>query len=110
MKLLTSTYEEQRADISPMAEWRKIRCAPVAEHLSLAVIKMDRPCDTLAPALAACLRGVTGVIQVQIDSPRRTVQLLYDGQVGTVRNVHRLLIAMGWANEENAEANGYTHV
>ena len=103
MKLLASTYDEKRGGLTAGSEWKSIRCASVSAHLSLAVIKMDRPCDSLAPALSVCLRAIAGVLQVQIDAPRRMIQLLYDGELGTVKNIHRFLVATGWTNDRDTE-------
>jgi hypothetical protein len=44
-----------------------MRCAPVAAHRSLAVIRLDRSRAPLEPALAGCLREIAGVSQVHND-------------------------------------------
>ena len=100
MRPLAIQCEEKRGQPAIGFDGRRTRCARVAAHLSLAVIKLARSCGALEPALAGCLREIAGVLQVRIDASRNTVQLLYNGERGTVEDVHRFLVATGWGEAE----------
>lgn len=79
---------------SPNGSW--IQCARVDEHHALAVIKLDQPCGAREPALAGCLIEIAGVQQIYLEPSCRKIQILFDGRIGTIRNVRRFLAAMGW--------------
>jgi len=72
-----------------------MRCVPVAEHLSLAIISLGRASDTLELALTECLLEIAGASQVHVDAARGTIQALYDGDQATAEGVHRFLAAAG---------------
>jgi hypothetical protein len=93
MRALASIGEEKRGNRSAGCEQNRMRCAPVAEHLSLAVIKMGRMSATFEPKLTDRLRKIAGVSQVHIDASRSTIQILYDGELGTVETMHRFVVA-----------------
>lgn len=77
-----------------------MRSAPVAAHLSLAVVKLRRACGVLGPVLEGCLLDLAGVSRVRVDSVRRTIQILYDGEKTTADRVVRFLQATGWTRSE----------
>lgn len=87
--------DETQGDRASGLDRKRMRCAPVGDHLSLAVIKLDQPCQTSEPTLSASLRAIAGVGEVHIDSTRRTIQVLYDGELGTAESVLRLLVSAG---------------
>jgi hypothetical protein len=96
MRPLASTYEETCGDPTAEVDERNLRCAAVAPHLSLAVIKLDRTCEAPDPAIAGRILDIGGVTQVRVDSPRNTIHVLYDGTRETARKVHRLLVLEAW--------------
>lgn len=90
----------ERAASGPRA--LAMRCARLTEHAALAVVKLGRMPAMLEPALAASLFAIAGVEQVHVDARRSVVQVLYDGRLGTVEKVHRLLSDQGWACKAQA--------
>ena len=103
MRALTRKSGQRKS--SRQGKWYAARCAPVGAHLSLAVIKSGFDFTTLTQAITECLSSLAGVSQVHVDSARRTIQVLYDGDQETVANVHRLLAATSCGNPGVSLAN-----
>lgn len=80
----------------------KMRCASVTDNVALAVVRLDRICAALEPALIECLMEFRGVSQVHVDSSRGTVQILYDGERSTEEKVLRFLQLTGWLKAQSA--------
>ena len=75
----------------PAVRKRGVKTARVAEGLSLSVIRLGpsrMPEDRLC---TKALHEITGVYGVRLDTPRNTLQILFDGTRGTARNILTLL-------------------
>lgn len=80
----------------------EMRCATVTAQVALAVIRLSRTSRALETALSASLSDIAGVSKVHVDSRRSVVHVLYDGRMGAAEEVHRFLVATGWARTETA--------
>lgn len=102
MSTATSIHKNEPVNTPAGYDGLRVRCAPVADDLWLAVIKADRVSDALATTITGCLLAIDGVRQVHFDALRGTVQILYDGGLGTVKTVDHVLGTAGWRCEKQA--------
>ncbi|MDD5705948.1 MAG: hypothetical protein PHR35_08490 [Kiritimatiellae bacterium] len=97
-----NTKLEQTRRLPSGSAQREMRCANVTAQVALAVVRLPRNTRALEPVLAAALSDIAGVSQVHVDSRRSVVQVLHDGRIDAAEQVHRLLVATGWAGTETA--------
>ena len=95
MRPLSNTCVEASGNLSDGFDGQTVRRAAVAMHRAGAVFKLRQNVDALVPMITGRLSANAGVVQVHVDLLRSTIHVLYDGQLKTVKRMHRRLVDTG---------------